>query len=110
MLAADLGATHAHLAATDLEGTILAEESHAIAISDGPEAVLGWLEERLDVVAGAATGTLLGVGIGLPGPGRVRHRRADRAADHARMGRLPRSPPGWTSGSARPRSSTTTRT
>ncbi len=68
VLAADLGATHARLAVTDLAGTILAEEAHAIAISDGPEAVLGWLEGRLDGLAGAAGGTLLGVGVGLPGP------------------------------------------
>ena len=68
VLAADLGATHARLAVTDLAGTILAEEAHAISIGDGPEAVLTWLEERLEQLAGAATGTLLGVGVGLPGP------------------------------------------
>jgi len=68
VLAADLGATHAHLAVTDLAGNILRAESHDIRIGDGPEAVLGWLEARLEELAGAATGTLLGVGIGLPGP------------------------------------------
>jgi predicted NBD/HSP70 family sugar kinase len=68
VLAADLGATHAHLAVTDLAGEILAEEAHTIRIGDGPEAVLGWLEGRLDGLARAASGSLLGVGIGLPGP------------------------------------------
>jgi predicted NBD/HSP70 family sugar kinase len=68
VLAADLGATHARLAVTDLAGTIRDEEAHEIAIADGPEAVLEWLEDGLERLAGAATGTLLGVGIGLPGP------------------------------------------
>src|SRR5215218_4816512 len=52
VLAADLGATHARLAVTDLSGEILADEAHAIAIADGPEAVLGWLGERLEGLAG----------------------------------------------------------
>jgi predicted NBD/HSP70 family sugar kinase len=68
VLAADLGATHARLAVTDLAGTILDEEAHDMAIADGPEAVLAWLEDGLDRLKGAATGTLLGVGVGLPGP------------------------------------------
>jgi predicted NBD/HSP70 family sugar kinase len=68
VLAADLGATHGRLAVTDLAGTIRDEEAHDIAISDGPEAVLGWLQDGLERLTRAATGTLLGVGIGLPGP------------------------------------------
>jgi predicted NBD/HSP70 family sugar kinase len=65
VLAADLGATHARLAVTDLAGEILEEEAHHIAIADGPEAVLDWLEAGLERLA---RGTLLGVGVGLPGP------------------------------------------
>jgi predicted NBD/HSP70 family sugar kinase len=71
VLAADLGATHARLAVTDLAGTIIEETVHDIAIADGPEAVLDWLEAGLDRLAKAAPpdgGGLLGVGVGLPGP------------------------------------------
>jgi predicted NBD/HSP70 family sugar kinase len=68
VLAADLGATHARLAVCDLAGTVLADEAHEMAIADGPEAVLGWLEDGLERLAGVASGTLLGVGVGLPGP------------------------------------------
>ena len=68
VLAADLGATHAHLAVCDLAGSILADEAHDMAIADGPEAVLDWLEARLEGLARGASGSLLGVGVGLPGP------------------------------------------
>jgi len=71
VLAADLGATHGRLALTDLDGAILAEEAHDIAISGGPEAVLGWLEaafDRLGAAVGGGAGPLLGIGVGLPGP------------------------------------------
>jgi predicted NBD/HSP70 family sugar kinase len=68
VLAADLGATHARLGVTDLAGAIRDEEAHDIAIADGPEAVLAWLEDGLERLMGAATGPLLGVGVGLPGP------------------------------------------
>jgi len=71
VLAADLGATHARLALCDLAGDILAEEAHDIAIADGPEAVMEWLEGRFDALLAAApeeSGPLLGIGLGLPGP------------------------------------------
>jgi predicted NBD/HSP70 family sugar kinase len=71
VLAADLGATHARFAVSDLAGTVLAQEAHAIAIADGPEAILGWLEEgfeRLIGGLGPGAGPVLGVGVGLPGP------------------------------------------
>ena len=41
VLAADLGASHAHLAVTDLAGSVLAERSERMDIAQGPEAVLG---------------------------------------------------------------------
>lgn len=43
VLAADLGATHATLAATDLAGVVLGEVHEDIDIASGPEAVLGWM-------------------------------------------------------------------
>ena len=71
VLAADLGATHARLAVTDLAGRVIAEEAHDVAIASGPEAVLSWLEERFAQLAGAAphpSRRVLGIGVGLPGP------------------------------------------
>ena len=71
VLAADLGATHARLALTDMAGVVLAEDRADIAIALGPETVLDWVVEHgraLLSAAGRDTGELLGVGIGLPGP------------------------------------------
>ena len=71
VLAADLGATHARLAVCDMAGSALAEEAHDIAIADGPERVMDWLEGRFDALLAAApagSGQLLGIGVGLPGP------------------------------------------
>ncbi|GAB3232301.1 ROK family protein [Glycomyces halotolerans] len=70
-LGADLGATHARLAITDLAGTVLAQVNADLDIALGPEAVLDWVVDHghklLDEVARPAS-DLLGVGIGLPGP------------------------------------------
>ncbi|GAB4003852.1 ROK family protein [Glycomyces albus] len=70
-LGADLGATHARLAITDLAGTVLAQTNADLDIALGPEAVLDWVVDHghklLDEVERPAT-DLLGVGIGLPGP------------------------------------------
>src|SRR6478752_8923851 len=46
VLAADLGASHANLAVTDLVGTVLAEHSQRLDIAQGPETVLGWMVEH----------------------------------------------------------------
>jgi predicted NBD/HSP70 family sugar kinase len=70
-LAADLGATHATLAVTDLAGTRLAERSTQIDIADGPEPVLTWMIEAARAMLADSeqdSGKLAGVGIGLPGP------------------------------------------
>jgi predicted NBD/HSP70 family sugar kinase len=81
VLAADLGAAHATLALCDLSGRPLAEEVHEVRLTDGPEPVLQWVEQRwremLDT-AGVVTGRVLGLGVGVPGPvdvatGRVVH-------------------------------------
>jgi predicted NBD/HSP70 family sugar kinase len=71
VVAADLGATHGHVAVTDLEGAPLAERNEPIAIADGPETVLGWLRRtvaRLLEEAGARSGDVMAAGVGLPGP------------------------------------------
>lgn len=71
VLAADLGATHARLALTDMSGTVLAEDRADIDIATGPEPVLDWVADHgrtLLRLAGRDTRDLLGVGVGLPGP------------------------------------------
>ncbi|ANJ28673.1 ROK family transcriptional regulator [Agromyces aureus] len=71
VLAADFGASHATLAVTDLEGTVLAERSERRDIADGPEAVLGWMvsaaHELIDGL-GRDRADLAAIGIGVPGP------------------------------------------
>ncbi|MHA4772970.1 ROK family protein [Streptomyces sp. MSC1_001] len=71
VLAADLGATHARLAVTDLAAEVLAECSHDMPITDGPEHVLGRLAEtfeRLLQQCGRTLADVCGAGVGLPGP------------------------------------------
>ena len=100
VLAADLGATHSRLAVTDLGGDVLAEGAEDVAIAEGPEAVLGWLETKLDALldeVGRSHDDVRGVGVGVPGPvefatgtpvappimpGWDGYRVADRLADH----------------------------
>lgn len=71
VLAADLGASHARVALTDLSGLSLAERSESIAISLGPEQVLSWVVEtaaQLLDEAGRDRGDLAAIGMGVPGP------------------------------------------
>ncbi|MCU1424870.1 MAG: sugar kinase [Microbacteriaceae bacterium] len=71
VLAADLGATHATIAVTNLGGTIVSEFSGPIDIADGPEAVLTWMVETgrsLLARGGLSTSEVIAIGIGLPGP------------------------------------------
>lgn len=71
VLAADLGASHATVAVTDLAGTVLAEHSEAMDIAQGPEAVLGWMVEaahRLIDGLGRDRADVAAIGIGVPGP------------------------------------------
>lgn len=69
--AADVGATHATLALTDLSGTVLTETTERLEISSGPEAVLDWLTMtltgHLKAMKRPAT-DIIAFGIGLPGP------------------------------------------
>jgi len=68
---ADLGATHASVAISDLAGVQLAERREPLAIAEGPEAVLGWMVAAIrDLLAGIGRPErdLAGIGIGVPGP------------------------------------------
>ncbi|WP_435218556.1 ROK family protein [Streptomyces sp. bgisy034] len=71
VLAADLGATHARLAVTNLATQVLAERSQDMAITEGPEQVLEWLVQEFESLvreSGHTLSDICGVGIGLPGP------------------------------------------
>lgn len=71
VLAADLGASHATLAATDLNGTVLGEVHKSIDIASGPEVVLGWMvsaaRDLLDSLE-RPHNDLIAIGVGVPGP------------------------------------------
>jgi predicted NBD/HSP70 family sugar kinase len=71
VLAADLGVTHSRVALTDLGGEVLGELRADVAIADGPERVLSWVEDRLQellVQTGRPADALRGIGMGVPGP------------------------------------------
>ncbi|MBB5791914.1 ROK family transcriptional regulator [Jiangella mangrovi] len=71
VLAADIGATHARLALTDLAAQVLAQSADDLLVAAGPETVLDWVDRvghELIREAGRDPADLLGVGIGLPGP------------------------------------------
>jgi predicted NBD/HSP70 family sugar kinase len=71
VLVADLGATHARVAVSDLAGTPLAEMASDLDIALGPEKVLGWVSERFTELlgeSGHAAAEVRGIGIGVPGP------------------------------------------
>jgi predicted NBD/HSP70 family sugar kinase len=84
VLAADLGAAHATIAVCDLAGQPLAEAVHDLELTDGPETVLGWVEQcwrRMLAASEVAPARVLGVGVSVPGPvdvvtGRVVQRTA----------------------------------
>ncbi|MET0989511.1 MAG: ROK family transcriptional regulator, partial [Glaciihabitans sp.] len=71
VLAADLGATHATIAVTNLGGIIVGSRSGLIRIAEGPEDVLTWMVDTgralLDEL-GLSTADVIAIGIGLPGP------------------------------------------
>ena len=91
VLVADLGATHARVAVTDLAGTTLAERAGDLDIALGPAEVLKWVSARFDELldqTGTRPGRRPRDRDRRAGPGGVRHRAAGQPADHARLGRL----------------------
>ena len=71
VLAADLGATHARVGVTDLDGTVLANVADNVEIARGPEEVLTWVDERFAALLerlGRTAADVRGIGVGLPGP------------------------------------------
>ncbi|GGS24090.1 ROK family transcriptional regulator [Actinokineospora fastidiosa] len=68
VLAAEVGATHATVAVTDLAGEPLTTERLALDIADGPDAVLGLLTKTWRALVTPLGTPVAGVGIGLPGP------------------------------------------
>jgi predicted NBD/HSP70 family sugar kinase len=71
VLVADLGATHARMALTDLAGTPLAELAGDLDIALGPGEVLKWVSGRFDELletTGKGPADVRGIGIGVPGP------------------------------------------
>jgi predicted NBD/HSP70 family sugar kinase/biotin operon repressor len=71
LLAADVGATHARIAITDLLGTILAEDSTALTQEDSPDKVVDWISsasQKLVESMGAPRTSLAVAGIGLASP------------------------------------------
>ncbi|WP_214321360.1 ROK family transcriptional regulator [Nonomuraea sediminis] len=88
VLVADLGATHARAALTDLTARPIAEEYIEMRIELGPEPVLSWVRQafqRLLDKTGHSPAEVCGIGLDLPG-----------SVDHT-SGRLIRSflMPGW---------------
>ena len=71
VLVADLGATHARLAVSDLAGAPLAEHAANMDIARGPDSVLAWVSERFAALLEEVERTaadVRGIGIGVPGP------------------------------------------
>ena len=71
VIAADIGASHATVAVSDLGGTILAERIAPLDITLGPIPVLTWtLETALELLAesGRTAADVAAIGVGVPGP------------------------------------------
>jgi predicted NBD/HSP70 family sugar kinase len=71
VLVADLGATHARVAVSDLLGAPLAERAANLDIALGPEHALEWVSERFTELlaeVGRSREDVRGIGVGVPGP------------------------------------------
>ncbi|MFS0731958.1 ROK family transcriptional regulator [Microbacterium sp. 1P10UB] len=71
VIGADIGASHAAIAVTDLSGAILAQREESIDIRQGPVPVLTWVAEAamgLLAETGRDAADLVAMGIGVPGP------------------------------------------
>jgi predicted NBD/HSP70 family sugar kinase len=71
VIAVDLETRYARAAILDLAGTILAENTGPLDISEGPDAVLdqlaGWFPDLI-TAAGVDAGHICGIGLSVPGP------------------------------------------
>ena len=71
ILVADLGATSIGVGIADLSGNLIEQHEEPADITDGPEAVLGRVDELLAAIshrADRALGEPWGIGVGVPGP------------------------------------------
>lgn len=68
ILVAELGATSASIALSDLSGHLIDQTTEPSDIANGPEHILGRVAERFDAVLLQHGVEIWGVGIGLPGP------------------------------------------
>lgn len=71
VIAADIGASHATVAITDLTGSVLAEHSEPLDVALGPVPVLSWLVEGATTLlerVGRDHSHVAAIGIGVPGP------------------------------------------
>lgn len=68
LLIADIGASAARMAACDLNGAVLRQQTMSLNIADGPTAVLDPVIAVLDDFAAAASAPIWAAGISLPGP------------------------------------------
>ncbi|MDU0327537.1 MULTISPECIES: ROK family transcriptional regulator [Microbacterium] len=71
VVAADVGASHATVAISDLAGTVLAEKTTDLDVALGPVPVLTWLVEgalQLLADSGRTSADVAAMGIGVPGP------------------------------------------
>ncbi|UYK40758.1 ROK family transcriptional regulator [Microbacterium terricola] len=71
VLAADIGASHATIAITDLTGSIVIQRSEPLDVTLGPVPVLSWLvDHAIEMLAeiGRPVEVLAAIGMGIPGP------------------------------------------
>lgn len=71
VVAVDVGASHLSVGIADLSGTVLVHHDQAVAVSEGPEVILGIVSTLISrglADLGRDPGDLVGVGIGIPGP------------------------------------------
>jgi predicted NBD/HSP70 family sugar kinase len=71
VIAADIGASHATVAITDLTGNVLAEHSEPLDVALGPVPVLTWLVDGATMLlerVGRNHTNVAAIGIGVPGP------------------------------------------
>src|SRR6478609_5059441 len=71
VLAADIGASHATVAITDLTGSIVIQHGEPLDVTLGPEVVLTWVVENAEALLGRigrSTPDVAAIGVGVPGP------------------------------------------